>query len=159
MKIIQHTFCMSVQICQFIPAWLSRPCQSTLCRSTLTQSTPGPYLVPFLDPIRGSPPYISPRSWRGPAASDEGPWQVSPITRTQLTTDISYVGSTYMSEIDRHPDLISNFYADFAPTYGRTPRLLRVSSQCTWQSISAGRFGSRARMDVTTACVPHVSHL
>ena len=43
-----------------------------------TQSQP---LYRYLAPIRGLPPDISPRSWRGPAASDEGPRQVYPKTQ------------------------------------------------------------------------------
>ena len=47
---------------------------------SVIRSTPGQPLYRHLAPIRGLPPDISPRSWRGPAASDEGPRQVYPKT-------------------------------------------------------------------------------
>ena len=42
---------------------------------------PSQLLYRHLAPTRGLPPDISPRSWRGSAASDEGPRQVYPRTQ------------------------------------------------------------------------------
>ena len=63
-------------------------------------------------------------------------------------TDISYAGQhNLQSGIDIQSD------ASLGPTHERSPRLLRISVLLTWQSISASRFGSHARMDVTMARV------
>ena len=79
---------------------------------TSTRSTPSPRLFQHLDPIRGLPPDISPRSWRGPTTSDGGPRQVFPTTRTLLGTDIPYAGSAYMSETEFHSNLIFDDTSD-----------------------------------------------
>src|SRR5664279_4211546 len=94
---------MSVRVCRLMPAtsmsaYAGREyvglCRhdyvglgrTSLCRSTLTRSTSGHHFMPCLDPIRGSSPDISPRSCRGPTASDEGPRQLSPTKTTYLVS-------------------------------------------------------------------------
>ena len=129
-----------------------------LCRSTQTRSPTSQRLQQHLAPTRGLPPDISPRSWRGSAASDEGPRQVYPKNPVSLADHrhnrcrrYSYVGKHFVFQLD-----VSLHVGSFHLA-GKTARLVRVIGFSTWQSISACRLGSCARRDVPLARTPPTS--
>ena len=119
---------------------------------------PSQLLYRHLAPTRGLPPDISPRSWRGSAASDEGPRQVYPKNPASLANlrhnrcrRCSYVGKHFIFQLD-----VSLYVGSFRLA-GKTARLVRVIDFSTWQSISVCRLGSCARRDVPLARTPPTS--
>ena len=133
---IRHTACMpasicrfgmSVLICRFLPAWLSRPCRSALCRSTLTRLTltRSTLTRSILNLSGGRPPTLVPEAGEvlQPRMKDPGSF-----TQQQL---INWPQVYHMSDqlICRKLIAIQIRYSTFMPILLRHTEELLVSSE------------------------------
>ena len=92
------------------------------------------HLTPCHDPTRGSPPDISPRSCRGPTASDEGPRQLSSI-KTHLATDTVMPAQPVCRKIIPNSTLhltyaSPNLLCEGTPRFLQVPGSIHVAEIC-----------------------------